>query len=77
MLFRSGTPTLLSGPILDPANASVNLQINGIGLNTIDGFLYGINSSTPDIPFSFPIIPAMPYYRLCSNAVVQQLGTLS
>lgn len=73
----SGTPTLLSGPILDPANTSQNLQINGIGLNTVDGFLYGINSGTPTIPFSFPIVPAMPFYRLGSNAVAQQLGTLS
>lgn len=73
----TGTPSLLSGPILDPANTSQNLQINGIGLNTIDGFLYGINSGTPTIPFSFPIVPAMPFYRLGSDAVAQQLGTLS
>ncbi len=73
----TGVPSLLSGPILDPANGSLNLQVNGIGLNTVDGFLYGINSGTPTIPFAFPIIPAIPFYRLGSNAVAEQQGTLS
>lgn len=73
----TGATSLLSGPILDPANASLNLQINGLGLNTIDGFMYGINSGTPTIAFAFPIAPPMPFYRLGSNAVAQQLGTLT
>jgi hypothetical protein len=73
----TGAPTLLSGPILDPANTSLNLQINGVGLNTVDGFMYVINSGTPTIPFSFPIIPKMPFYRLGANAVAVQLGTLA
>lgn len=73
----TGLPSLLSGPILDPANASVNLQVNGLGLNTADGYLYGLYSNVPTIPLSFPVVPAFPYYRVGANAVAVQVGTLS
>ncbi|MGG9971696.1 T9SS type A sorting domain-containing protein [Ferruginibacter sp. SUN002] len=68
----TGMPTLLSGPILNPANAGTNLQINGVGLNTADGFMYGLYSGSP----AFSLTPATPFYRLGSNAVAVQLGTV-
>ncbi|UEG48746.1 T9SS type A sorting domain-containing protein [Ferruginibacter lapsinanis] len=70
----TGAPTLLSGPVLDPSNAAVNLQINGLGLNTADGFLYGLYANTPT---SLSLTPAMPFYRLGANAVAEQLGTIA
>ena len=70
----TGAANLLSGPILDPADTSVNLQINGVGLNEIDGFMYGLFS---DAPATLSLTPATPYYRLGSNSIAQQLGTLS
>lgn len=64
----TGTPTLLSGPILDPANTANNLQVNGLGLSTTDGFLYGLNSSSVTIP--------TPFYRVGANAVAEQIGNM-
>ncbi|MES2431179.1 MAG: T9SS type A sorting domain-containing protein [Bacteroidota bacterium] len=72
----TGTPTLLSGPILNPATAA-NLQINGVGLNTADGFLYGLNAEIPAVPLSLPIIPKIPFYKIGSNAQALQLGTIA
>ena len=69
----TGTATLLSGPILDPMNASVNLQVNGLGLNIVDGFLYGLFSAAPA---TLSTVPTTPYYRLGANAQAVQLGTL-
>lgn len=69
----TGAATLLSGPILDPNNASINLQVNGLGLNEADGFLYGMFS---DQPATLSTVPTTPYYRVGANAVAVQLGTL-
>jgi hypothetical protein len=39
----TGGMTLLpGGPLLNPADPSIKMQINGVGLNTTDGFLYGL-----------------------------------
>ncbi len=70
----TGASTLLSGPILDPSSASTNLQINGIGLNEVDGFMYGMFS---DEPATLSTVPTTPYYRLGANAQAVQLGTLT
>lgn len=70
----TGTASLLSGPIKDPADTSINLQINGIGLNVIDGFLYGLFS---DAPATLSTVPTTPYYRLGANSEAVQLGTLT
>lgn len=69
----TGAPTLLSGPILNPLNAS-NLQVNGVGLNTADGYLYALSS---EIPASPSFTPSTPFFRMGSNAGVLQLGTVS
>ena len=38
----TGAMTLVpGGPYLDPSNPSANLQVNGIGVNRVDGFIYG------------------------------------
>jgi len=70
----TGAATLLSGPIKDPADTSINLQINGVGLNVVDGFLYGLFS---DAPATLSTVPSTPYYRLGANSEAVQLGTLS
>jgi hypothetical protein len=62
----SGNASLLSGPILKPADGT-NLQINAIGLNKIDGFAYGIETGTAINP---------PFYKIGANAVAQQHGVL-
>lgn len=39
----TGAMTLLpGGPLLNPADHSIKMQINAVGLNTTDGFLYGL-----------------------------------
>ncbi len=69
----SGIVTFKSGPILDPSGLTTNLQINGLGLNTKDGFLYGLNSSSAALlTFNTPL----PFYRLDANAVTQQTGVM-
>jgi len=69
----TGSFSLRSGPILDPSNPAVNLQVNGLGLNSLDGFLYGINSnSTANLTTNTPV----PFYRLGANSVAVQTGNL-
>ena len=39
----TGAVTLLpGGPLVYPANPAINLQVNGVGINKIDGYLYGL-----------------------------------
>src|ERR1700712_1103062 len=60
------------GTIID-ANTLVNLQVNGLGLNAKDGFLYGLNA---DIPTSVtPNVP-LPFYRIGNDAKAQQIGKI-
>jgi hypothetical protein len=34
------------GPLLNPAAANQNLQVNAVGVNTTDGFMYGLETET-------------------------------
>lgn len=34
------------GPLLNPAAANQNLQVNAVGVNTADGFMYGLETET-------------------------------
>ncbi len=52
--------------LLDSAN------INGVGLNQMDGYIYGIL-----YPSSGPAASSTPFYRVGANGGVQQLGTLT
>lgn len=70
----SGNATLLSGPILNPADTTLNLQLNGLGLNNQDGLMYGLFA---DAPTALSLTPTTPYYRLGANAEALQLGILS
>ena len=70
----SGAATFVSGPIIDVVNPSANLQVNGLGLNTMDGYLYGLNSTGPT---TLSLTPATAFYRIGANAVAIELGTLS
>ena len=39
----TGAMTLIpGGPLLNPSNPAIKMQINAVGLNTTDGFLYGL-----------------------------------
>ena len=39
----NGNLTLLpGGPLVYPSNPSINLQVNGVGINKVDGFMYGL-----------------------------------
>src|SRR5882757_6413236 len=69
----TGTAGAGTGPILNPADGT-NLQLNGIGLNTIDGFLYGIQPGSVSNPAQG--LTNRPFYRVGSNAVAEQVGTL-
>ena len=62
-----GSTSLLSGPILNPANGT-NLQINAVGLNTVDGFLYGLTANGASTTSNF--------YRIGANAVAEQVGIM-
>ncbi|MFT3935277.1 MAG: T9SS type A sorting domain-containing protein [Chitinophagaceae bacterium] len=69
----TGAATFLSGPILDPANATINLQVNGVGLDGKDGFLYALSSgSTTNLTSNIPL----PFYRIGADAVAQQIGNM-
>ena len=60
------------GTVID-ANTLANLQVNGLGLNAKDGFLYGLNA---DIPTSVtPNVP-LPFYRIGNDAKAQQIGKI-
>ncbi len=58
----TGAATLIPGGPLKSPLTGYNLPINGVGLNSRDGFAYGLNS--PEI------------YRIGSNYVAQKLGNL-
>ena len=69
----TGTPAIVSGPIADPLNAAANLQVNGLGLNTIDGYLYGLSA---DATANFTTNVPLPFYRLGANAQAEQIGSV-
>ncbi len=71
----TGAPSIVSTPILNPAGTA-NLQVNGVGLNTADGYLYGLSSEIPTIPMALPVRPPMPFYRVGSNGNSLQLGNV-
>lgn len=51
----------------NPASPANNIDINGVGLNNADGYLYGMNpgvTATPD------------FYRMGSNYSIEQIGVL-
>ncbi|MES2431178.1 MAG: T9SS type A sorting domain-containing protein [Bacteroidota bacterium] len=72
----TGTPSLLSGPIKDPANPLLNLQVNGVGVNSVDGYLYGLNAGLPSVDLSLPFRPSIPFYRIGINGVAEQVGII-
>lgn len=73
----TGTPTLLSGPIKDPTNPLLNLQVNGVGLNSVDGYLYGLYAGVPSINFTLPFKPALAFYRIGVNGIAVEVGTIA
>ena len=58
---------IAGGPLKDPANTAVNMDINGVGLNMADGFLYGIQPGTTSTPN---------FYRMGSNYSIEKIGSL-
>lgn len=65
----TGAATALpGGPLKDPANTANNMDINGVGLNSADGFLYGMR---PDA------VPTPKFYRMGKNYSVEQVGTIA
>ena len=65
----SGAATALpGGPLKDPANPANNMDINGVGLNSIDGYMYGMR---PD-----PAATTPKFYRMGSNYSAEQVGTI-
>src|SRR5207249_10864572 len=43
----TGATTLVpGGPFKNPSNTSQNLQVNGVGINNKDGFIYGLNAAS-------------------------------
>src|ERR1700761_3083080 len=69
----TGTAGAGTGPILNPSDGT-NLQLNGLGLNTLDGFLYGIQPGSVSNPAQG--LTNRPFYRVGANAVAQQVGNL-
>ena len=64
----TGVSTIISGgPIKNPANPTANIDVNGTGLNTMDGFLYGLN----------PTMTATPrFFRIGSDYSIEQVAIL-
>jgi hypothetical protein len=60
-------------PILDPPDATTNFQVNALGLNTKDGFLYGLNAANR---ISLTANSPLPFYRIGANAVAIQTGNM-
>lgn len=54
------------GPLKDPAAPANNMDINAVGLNGADGFLYAMSTGTPTPKF----------YRIGSNYSIEELGVL-
>ncbi|MBC7423900.1 MAG: hypothetical protein H7334_10660, partial [Ferruginibacter sp.] len=61
------TTALGGGPLKNPANTANNLDINAVGLNSADGYLYGMNPSVTATPG---------FYRMGSNYSIEQIGVL-
>lgn len=65
----SGAATAIpGGPLKDPANTANNMDINGVGLNAADGFLYGMLPGSVTTP---------KFYRMGKNYGVAQVGTIA
>ena len=65
----SGAATALpGGPLKDPANPANNMDINGVGLNSVDGYLYGMRPDAVTTP---------KFYRMGKNYSVEQIGTIA
>ncbi|WP_255157474.1 T9SS type A sorting domain-containing protein [Ferruginibacter sp. HRS2-29] len=63
----TGAGTLIpGGPLKNPQFQALNFDMNAVGLNAADGFLYGINPG---------LLPR--FYRMGSNYAIQQVGVLA
>ena len=68
-----GTMTLMpGGPYKDPANPAANLQVNGVGVNRKDGFIYGLAFEGT----STTVAPTVRFMRLDSTYGVTSLGNI-
>jgi len=64
----TGTTAIIGGgPLKDPANTANNMDINGVGYNVTNGFLYGMNPAATTTP---------KFYKMGSNYAVEQVGVL-
>lgn len=64
----TGAATIIpGGPLKNPANPANNMDLNGVGLNSVDGFLYGMGANSTT---------SQKFYRAGKNYSVQQVGTI-
>jgi hypothetical protein len=57
---------IAGGPLKNPLLPALNFDMNAVGLNAADGYLYGINPG---------LLPR--FYRMGSNYAIQQVGVLA
>jgi hypothetical protein len=67
----TGAATVLPGGPLLETNTNKNMDLNGVGLNSSDGFLYGIRDTGTALTAKAML------YRVGANYGVQSLGTIA
>lgn len=64
--LSTGAASLIPGSIKDPSTSN-NIDINAVGLNILDGYLYAMNPLAT---------PTQKFYRIASDYGIEQIGTI-